>query len=304
MAAAASSVMLATAVSVPHYVFTQANYPGASLTNANGANLSQIVGYYTTPVGQTLGYIETGSSFITAQPAGSCSSYLFAINGNGVGAGGFYPHGAPACGAPFAAHGYTYEYATGAITTIDYPGAGSTAAYGINDSGVIVGGFCVQGVAGCPIDLTLGSSHAFMDDNGVFTQLDFPGAELTTAFGINNAGAIVGIYTTTAVEHSFIYQNGVYADLNYPGANWTIAQGINNAGVVVGYYQDTLDRVFGFMYYKGQWAQINARSGGSTAIIGISNHNDLVGTWSGPGLNPAIKGVPTKSIPILQNEAQ
>ena len=248
------------------------------------------------------GYVQTGASFLAAEPTGSYSSYLWAINDSGLAVGGFCQGDGHTCdSAPFAHHGYTYDFSTGATTTIDYPGAGTTAAYGINDSGVIVGGFCVQGVSGCPLDLFLGSSHAFMDDNGVFTQLDFPGADETTAFGINNSGAIVGVYEIhgqTTTVHGFLYQNGVYTDLNYPGANWTFANGINNAGVVVGYYQDTLDRVFGFMYYKGQWAQINARSGGATAILGINDHNDLVGTWSGFNGLHGIVGVPKRSTSI------
>jgi probable HAF family extracellular repeat protein len=299
----AASASIALAVTFPNYVFTQAGvYPGSAQTYPNGANLTQIAGYYQQPAAGTYGYIQTGKAFVTAQPAGSIDSYLFSINANGLAVGGFCPPRPPGtCGGLFAVHGYTYDYATGATVTIDYPGAGTTAAYGINDSGVVVGGFCVQGVNGCPINLTFGSSHAFMDDNGVFTQLDYPGAELTTAFGINNAGTIVGLYVTPTIAHGFLYQNGVYTDLNYPGANWTNAFGVSNAGVVVGIYQDALFRVFGFMYYNGKWAQINARSGGATGISGINDHNDLVGTWSGfNGLHP-IKGVPKRTIPTSTN---
>ena len=211
------------------------------------------------------------------------------------------------CGGPFAQHGYTYDYSTGAIATIDYPGAATTAVFGINDSGAVAGGWCVSGFDDCPTNLFYIASHGFIDDNGTFTQLDYPGSDGTTAFGINNAGTVVGTYSTfgaNGVIHGFLYRNGTYTDLNFPGANWTEALAVNNGGVVAGCYQDANGFVFGFMYYKGQWAQINARSGGTTAIIGINNRNDLVGTWSGIGQNPAIKGVPTKSIPILQNEAQ
>ncbi len=301
---AVCALALSGTVSAPHYTFSLAgNYPGAALTYPSGANLTQIAGRYV-PVGGAVpsaGYIQTGKSFITAQPAGSTSSYLFSINANGLAVGGFCQNSVNCGGNVFAAHGYTYDYATGATTSIDYPGAGTTAAYGINDSGVIVGGFCTSTVT-CPNDLFNGASHAFMNANGVFTQLDFPGADETTAFGINNAGAIVGVYEIhgqTTTVHGFLYKNGAYMDLNFPGANWSEAAGINDAGIVVGWYQDPNLGGFGFMYYNGQWAQINARSSGATAITGINNHNDLVGNWSGfNGLHP-IKGIPTKSIPML-----
>jgi len=292
----ASASLLTARSASQYYVFgNPGNYPGAALTFADGANHTQIVGYYLQPGGGTYSYIQTGKSFIAAQPADSIDSYLFSINNNGLAVGGYCISGASVCGDLSGNHGYTYDYATGTTTTIDYPGAATTVAYGINDSGGIVGGFCDQGTNGCPLDLFLGSSHAFMDDNGVFTQLDFPGANETTAFGVNSAGTVVGTYEingTTTTVHAFIYQNGQYTDINYPGANWSEARGINNTGIVVGHYQDTNGRVFGFMYYRGQWAQINARSGGDTAIVGINDYGDLVGTWSGSGGLKPIMGIP------------
>jgi len=291
----AVSAYVALAASFPSYVFTQAGvYPGAYQTFPDGANLTQIVGYYDQPGGGQFGYIETGGTFITAQPIGSIDSYLFSINANGIAVGSFCPPGSQGfCTGLFAAHGYAYDVATGAATLIDYPGAKTTAAFGINDSGVIVGGFCVLGPAGCA------PKHAFRDDNGVFTQLDFPGGEKTTAFGINNAGTIVGTYTIGSITHGFIYQNGTYTDLSYPGAYETFATGINNAGVVVGNYEPTYPLVFGFMYYNGQWAQISVGPSGYTGISGINDRNDIVGTWTTIDAIHPIVGVPKKSMPAL-----
>jgi probable HAF family extracellular repeat protein len=280
------AVLLSLAVvclSTPDYFFTYAgSYPGAAETFPNGLNARQTTGYYLQPGGGSFGYIQTNDSFITAQPSGSIDSYLFAVNSAGVAAGGYCLAGAAVCGNLFGEHGYTYDYHTGATTSIDYPGAATTVAYGISDSGTIVGGFCDQDTSGCPLDLFLGSSHAFVDSNGTFSQLDFPGADETTAFAINNAGTVAGTYEingTTTTVHAFIYQNGQYTDINYPGANWSEAQGINDRGVVVGYYQDANLVVYGFMYSQGQFAQI-AVMGNSTAVTGINDHNDLVGTWT------------------------
>ena len=286
----------ALAATVPHYIFSSAgNYPGAFETDPNGANLSQIVGYYVPRGGSfvSAGYIETVKGFVTAQPAGSANSYLFSINSGGIAVGG-YCEGSTCDGAPFGAHGYTYDSSTGATTTINYPGSQSTVAYGISDAGVIVGGFCPTRPL-CPIGLALTSDHGFIDDNGVFTQLDFPGATETTAFGINNTGTVVGIYTNGVIQHGFIYQNGVYTDINFPGANWSEATGVNDLGVVVGHFQDASFNVNGFMYYKGQFAQINVQPGHTTAIWGINRRNDLVGTWLGArGQSDTFKAIPTR----------
>ncbi len=281
--------------SVPRYFFSAAgNYPGAAQTYPNGLNLDLIVGFYSQPEAFDYGYIQSGNTFVTAQPTGSVGSYLFSINRSGLAAGGYCSSGAIVCGSLSGNHGYTFNAHTGAITTIDYPGAGTTIAYGINDTGMVVGGYCVQGVEGCPLDLFLGSSHGFMDNNGVFTQLDFPGADETTAFGINNAGMIVGTYEQgLSIVHAFIYENGAYTDINFPGANWSEAWGVNDLGVVVGRFQDANFNVDGFMYYKGQFAQINVEPGHSTAVAGVNDHNDLVGTWTdNTGHNAKYKGIP------------
>ncbi len=285
----------ANGATAPHYAFSYAgSYPGAAQTYPNGVNLTLIVGYYVSTAPATLGYIQSGRAFITAQPTGSLDSYLFSINSNNLAVGGFcYASDTGACGDLSAAHGYTYDYNSGATTIIDYPGAGTTAAYGINDQGVIVGGYCVIERTGCPLDLFLGSSHGFMDDNGVFTQLDFPGADETTAFGINDSGMVVGVYEQgLSIVHAFVLENGQYTDINYPGANWSEATAVNNLGVVVGYYQAANFVVNGFMYYKGQFATVNV-PGHSSAIAGINSKNDLVGTFTdSKGQNATFKAVP------------
>jgi probable HAF family extracellular repeat protein len=88
--------------------------------------------------------------------------------------------------------------ATYTFTTLDVPvpgAAGSTAAFGINDAGQIVGDFR---------DST-GFFHGFLrDSGGLFTTLDVPGATFTSARGINNADQIVGLFVDPTGEHGFL----------------------------------------------------------------------------------------------------
>jgi hypothetical protein len=67
------------------------------------------------------------------------------------------------------------------FTTIDVPGAETTAALGINDSGRIVGFF--KDAAG---------THGFLRRPGIlfpiYTTIDVPGATATIARGINDLG--------------------------------------------------------------------------------------------------------------------
>jgi len=67
----------------------------------------------------------------------------------------------------------------------------------------------------------------------------------TQAYGINDAGAIVGVYMdANSVWHGFSLSGvgGTYTSIDYPGASVTQVNGINNTGTIVGEYggQDVL----------------------------------------------------------------
>src|SRR5437773_10775701 len=70
------------------------------------------------------------------------------------------------------------------ITTIDVPGAVTTAPQGINSPGEVVG-------------LTTGAdgvTHGFLLSHGTFTGINVPGHLQTAPRGINERGDIVGQY--------------------------------------------------------------------------------------------------------------
>src|SRR6267143_1532894 len=73
-----------------------------------------------------------------------------------------------------------------------------------------------------------------------FTQLDVPGATLTAARGINNAGQIVGVFTNSTGTHGFLYTGGSFAPFDVPGTSFTTAFGINDAAQIVGFFNDSM----------------------------------------------------------------
>ena len=81
---------------------------------------------------------------------------------------------------------------------------------GINSSGQVVG------YAGWPGFYALGSNHAFINSNGVITDL---GAGADNATGINDNGQVVGTFipSSTGSEHAFLYTNGTMTDLGTLG---------------------------------------------------------------------------------------
>ncbi len=260
------------------YLFHAAGtYPRAFETSPIGVSLEHTVGYYFYVNGVEGAYIQTGGNFIAAQPAGSRSAYLSGINVSGVAVGGYCPSG---CNALSGEHGYTYDFTTGAITTIDYPGiTNATTAYGINDLGAVVGGYC-PGSFTCSAGAIEPTGKAFLYQNGIFKTLRFPGSGATEANAINNAGTIVGVYIYNLTgPHAFLYQNGVYKNIDFPNANLTVATAINNAGVVARHFQDKNFIIHGFTYQAGVFSQVDMPGALSTAVEGINDRNQLVGAW-------------------------
>ena len=80
-----------------------------------------------------------------------------------------------------------------------------------------------------------------------FTTLDFPEMYFTSAFGINNAGQVVGFFNDSSGSHGFINTGGTFTTLDVPGAGSTFARGINDAGQVVGRFRDNSRLFHGFV---------------------------------------------------------
>ena len=172
----------------------------------------------------------------------------------------------------------------GNYTPINVPAsfgiAQSTQAYGINDSGQIVGGYTVLNSTRPPpmvveggfllsggtytnLSTILGMASATGINNagqilatngllsgGAFTTLSVPGSSFTSAWGINNLGQVVGMYAAAgqeSLDHSFVYSDGTYTTFDVPGSLATEAIGINDLGQIVGYYTDAAGNEHGFL---------------------------------------------------------
>ena len=135
--------------------------------------------------------------------------------------------------------------------------------------------------------LTLGTAillarTAGADPSFQFTSIDFPGATLTRATGINSKGQIVGRYVTGGAFHGFLLSRGTYTSIDVPAASYTIAHGINDAGQIVGRYGDARG-VHGFLLSDGAFTTINFPSAVYTALAQINNRGDIAGTYIDAG---------------------
>lgn len=91
-------------------------------------------------------------------------------------------------------------------------------------------------------DMDCGCSDSYLSDGSNATILAFPGAHVTQANAINDAGAVAGdyfIYNSTGrviYASGFVYVDGGYQEIRVPGSTYTSVTSINSFGDVVGNY--------------------------------------------------------------------
>jgi probable HAF family extracellular repeat protein len=156
-----------------------------------------------------------------------------------------------------------------------------TAAFGINNSGQVVGQV---------ISLTTGVFSGFLYSGGVYIPIDDPNGSVNGAFGtvpvaINGAGQIVGTYVDSNVNvHAFLYSGGTYQTLippSMPGV--TIANSgagsINDKGQILLAAVDTNGNAYNYLYASGQYTLLTALStlGPSAYANCINDAETIVG---------------------------
>ncbi len=225
------------AVQALSYTFDEIDFPGASSTRVIGINnAGQIVGEYEDDSGVIHGFLldEDLQSLERRRMVGG------------------------------VIHGFVLD--EDSFTTIDFPDAVETKAFGINNAGQIVGFYKDSS----------GDVHGFLLDSGTFSSIDFPGATAESqAFGINNAGQIVGQYDEMS---GFLLDNGSFTTTDFPDADESEALDINNAGQIVGFYR-VGRAVHGFLLENGSFTTIDFPGAFATGSVGINDDSVIVGGY-------------------------
>ena len=175
-------------------------------------------------------------------------------------------------GARRAAQGASFSF-----TTIDVPFSDADNLTGlgdINSNGQIVGVY----------DTTSGASHAFLDDRGVFTIIDFPGAVVTVPTRLTPGGQIIiGFYIDSGgVQHGYRDDDGVFSTIDVPGATNTAALGIKPGGqIIIGFYVDSSGVNHGFLDDQGVFTTLDVPFPGATGtqLVAINPSGYIVGTY-------------------------
>jgi hypothetical protein len=204
------------------------------------------------------------------------------------------------------------------LATFDYPRPGTafTAAWGINNNGVVAGTFTwkqhehgyvrnASGAFGPPITvsptartmvqainidgLVAGYSidtdgeHGFFYQDGIVTHYDVPNSTATLIFGLNDAGDFTGLYTTSGVTLPYANIEGSIINPAPPNAEFTWANGINNHDEIAGYYEDSSDPGHTHGFFRARSgntvAPIDYPRTSDTQFLGLNDQGTLVGVW-------------------------
>ena len=281
-AIALAFVLTATAANAPKltFKFTKVTIPGATSTSPGGiSNAGVIIGIYVDTSGAVHGFILNGKKVTTlTHPASSnTGAYHIAANGKVRVVGAYYPNSGGVMGFLYEGGKYTdipgpkgsigsvaqgindngdivgqfadtkgthgFLLSKGKYTTLDVPGNfGGTVATGINDKGFVV---VYWGDTKFSIE-----SSIYNPKTKKFKKINVPGASLTAAWDINNAGDVVYEWIDSAgAEHGALLHGGHYYKFDYPKSAGTQAVGINDKGMIVGGYSNGVS----FLGYKASY---------------------------------------------------
>jgi hypothetical protein len=108
-----------------------------------------------------------------------------------------------------------------------------------------------------------------------------PGAQATTAWGINNSGSVSGSYGDGSGQQGFVFDvsGGTFARFDIPGGNGGIVHGINDGGEIVGGFHDDqqLSSPFRGFVRSADGTTFTAFGDHATEALGINNEGIIVG---------------------------
>ncbi len=247
------------------------------------------------------GYLLSGGSFYDLNPLPNGEhAAANGINDSGKTVG-FYSDGVGYSGV--------YDTVSDSYTSFEsfeyvHPTDGSRKTYAndINADGWIVGMCRYGGTSGV-------QSHAFLQIDGSFSIIDYPGYAAASAYGINDLGQIVGTYYNTDDEmwEGFYYDvsTSAHSSISVLGSTETELHDVNNDGWIIGEYTDSSNMRHGFVKIDDIYTEMSFPDADVTLPYGINSDGWIVGQYYKEGTytaflaKPASEPVPEPATMLL-----
>ena len=269
-------LLIVAAAAAANPIYTVADLGGldGSATGYAINSSGVVAGWGQNPSGGQQAFVSTANG-LQALSSGSYESYAYGINDSGTVVGTTYDANGQAHGTIWSASGTadlgagTYAMAinsSGEVAGGDGnafvvvngqlqnlatpPGISWSAAYGLNDTGTVVG----DG------QLSNGAFRAIVwNPNGSAIVLGTFGGASSQATGVNSSGETVGFASlASGYQHAFAEVNGTMLDLGTLGGGSSYAYGVNDSGEIVGYSWLADGGESAFLYYDGAMLDLNS----------------------------------------------
>jgi probable HAF family extracellular repeat protein len=226
---------------------------------------------------------------------GNNSSFVFEVNGRGVGAGSSETGALDPLTEYPAAHAVLFK--DGQVLDLGtLPGGHESLGIAINDRGQVAG----FGNNGVPDPVSIFASNnwstqtrSFVWQNGVMQDLGTLGGPDAVMATLNARGQIAGDSYTNATSnpatgvpttHPFLWTNGHMKDLGTLGGTSSGTTWLNNRGEVVGQSNLAGDQIFHPFLWDGERLRDLGTLGGDFgAALRINDPGDIVGYTTTPG---------------------
>lgn len=215
---ALAAVLGSASLGMGQYSITEIGTFGGAASNAYGVNnLGQVVGRAQNSAGTYQAFLWAGGTLTNLGHLGGQRSEANAINDSGVIAG----YSNDAANLP---KGFVYN---GTLSPLGTLGGERSYGYAINASGQTAG----------PSQIANGDYLSFVSGPGGLQSIPgISGSTFNWAFGMNDAGHVVGYSSITGTGVRAFYYNGS-STVSY-GSTTTRAYDINNQGQITGFTSD------------------------------------------------------------------
>ncbi len=292
-------IFAAVAAANPIYTVADLGGLGGPATGYAINNSGTVAGWAQSPSGGQQAFVST-SSGLQALSSGPYESYAYGINDPGTIVGTTYDANGQAHATIWSASGTTvlgvgsyamaindagevvggngeaFAVVNGQVQSLaSAQGVNWSAAYGINNSGTIVG----DG------QLANGTFRGIVwNPDGTATMLGTFGGNSSQANGVNDSGEVVGFASLAdGYQHAFSETGGTMVDLGTLGGGSSYAYGVNDSGEIVGYSWLADGGQSAFLYDDGTMLDLNsllpANSGWDLLqAYGINDSGQITGT--------------------------